>query len=73
MILLPVCRLKASTMLDIPDDLPSYLAPLDGRVEFLIDQSDDGHVIASDQIEPVVNFFAVLWVVGWPNDALNCL
>lgn len=58
-------------MLGCANDLPSDLFPIDAIVQLFIDQADYGDVVASDQIQAMLDLRTRLWVVGWSDDSFD--
>ena len=64
-------NLSSSHMLCSTNHLSTYFCPVDAIVEIFIDQTTNGDVITSNQIEAMADFRTWLRVVRWPNDSFD--
>ena len=55
------------------NDTSANPSPLNLSVQVFIDQSTDGNILPSYQIEAMTNFDAGFWVIGRSDDALDSL
>jgi hypothetical protein len=54
-----------------PNDLASHLFPINTVIQLFIDQSYNGNIIASHEVETMADLGAGFWVVCWSNDAFD--
>ena len=58
-------------MFDSTNHIAPDLRPIDRRVQLLVQQAADGHILPADQVKAMSDFFAVVWIVGRADDALD--
>ena len=58
-------------MFSAADHVASYLPPVDTFIEFLVDQTTNGNVVASDKVQAMGSLRARFRIICGTNDALD--